>query len=108
MLLIGKPSSLRASFFLLNFNPQFFMFFNQIKSSILTFPTSKEYKGVNIFRSTPLPFSVRGVGGGLDSGKGQSLKSVRNGFESSSAAGQPGAPGWTGSFSLCDSIFSSG
>ena len=42
----------RAGFFLLNFNPQFFMFFNKVESSLLTFPTSKENKGVNMLRST--------------------------------------------------------
>lgn len=46
----GLTSFLGASFFLLNFNPQFFTFFNKVKSSILTFPTSKEKKGVNIFQ----------------------------------------------------------
>lgn len=62
MLSAGLTSFLGASFFLLNFNPQFFTFFNKVKSSILTFPTSKEKKGVNIFRSTSLPYR-RSVGG---------------------------------------------
>ena len=52
MLSTALTSFLREGFFLLNFNLQFFMFFNKVESSLLTLPTSKENKGINMLRST--------------------------------------------------------